>query len=223
MCNTLNESLSDKYFKHIGLSYVSLKEKLTELIRLFDKNENTQAVVKYIFEMDRGFLKHSLNVSSEFVETNSDQAQTEIQLQTIVYPQAPEDFFYCLAPKFLESNLRFKRCENCMRYFVTTSQSNARFCEHSSEVSRRTCRQLMSKVHLMEKSKQDPAEWLYNRAYKTMYSRVTSGAISKGMYKEWSKAARAKRNECTKGLLTPEEYSSWLCDNGLFIDYLKEK
>ena len=110
-----------------------------------------------------------------------------------------------------------------MRYFVTTSQSNARFCEHRSEETGRTCRQLMPKVHLLEKSKQDPAEWLYNRAYKTMYSRVTSGAISKGMYKEWSKAARAKRNECSKGLLTPEEYSSWLCDNGLFIDYLKEK
>jgi hypothetical protein len=47
--------------------------------------------------------------------------------------------------------------------------------------------------------------------------------MRKEAYKEWSKLAREKRNECSKGMMTPEEYSAWLCDNGLFIDYLKEQ
>lgn len=222
MRNALGESLGDDYFKQIGQSYVVLKKNLTKLMGIFDTEQTAQAVIKRISETEPHFFLHTLMGSTEFITTDPKQENTTHQLHAILYPQVPEDFFYYLAPTFLESNLRIKRCENCMRYFVITNQSNARFCEHIYEESGRTCRQLMPKINLMVKSKQDPAEWLYNRAYKTMYSRVTSGTITKDAYKAWSKAARAKRSECSKGLLTPEEYSSWLCDNGLFIDYLKE-
>ena len=86
----------------------------------------------------------------------------------------------------------------------------------------KSCRQLMPKLNFNSKAEKDPAVWLYNRAYKTMYSRVSTGVMKKDMFQEWAKRARQQRDACSRGDILPETYSAWLCDNGLFIDYLKE-
>lgn len=162
--------LPDDYLVKIAQSYVTLKNKFYELISLYDQNETSQSVFGRISENEDFFPKHLLTMCAEFILTED----KEKKLQPVLYPEMPEDIWFYLVPQYLESNLRYKRCENCMRFFVTTSQSNARFCEHLIEGRGRTCRRLMPKVNLLSKSEKDPAEWLFNRAYKTMYSRVTA-------------------------------------------------
>ena len=80
----------------------------------------------------------------------------------------------------------------------------------------------MPKLNFNSKGEKDPAVWLYNRAYKTMYSRVGAGTFPKESFKEWAKRARTQRDACSRGEITPEIYSAWLSDNGLMIDYLKD-
>lgn len=216
------DTLRDDHFKTIGYSFVSTHNKITSLLGLFEQKKDMYKVVQSA--LDTGILDvhSSLIMRTETMSKNSETSKIPVKFLSVVSAQMPVDFWYYLTPKYLETNLWYKRCENCKRYFVTTQQSNARFCEHILVGSDKSCRQLMPKINLKLKAQENPADWLFNRAYKTMYSRVSSGNISKAAYKEWSKEARAKRNECTKGLMTPEEYSTWLCDSGLFIDYFKD-
>lgn len=219
---TVNIIPSDDHFKKIGLSYASVKEKIVALLKLYENHDDIQSLVQAAVDGNVFCMHYPLSMGTEKTPAISSLQKSGKLFWSVLYPNTPEDLWYYLLPKILESNLWFRRCQNCKRFFVTTSQSNARFCEHIIEGKEKSCRELMPKVNLMIKSKEDPAANLYNRAYKTMYSRVSAGSISKAAYKEWSKAARQKRNECSKGLMTPEAYSAWLCDSGLFIDYLKE-
>lgn len=216
------DSLQIDHFKRIGASFREMHNKIAWLLGLFETKNDMFDVVKSVMDADILDMRHPLVMHTETILQQSENAKIPVRFLPAVSPQMPMDFWCYLLPKYLETNIWYKRCENCKRYFLTTQQSNARFCEHILVGSDKSCRQLMPKINLKLKAQENPADWLFNRAYKTMYSRVSSGNISKAAYKEWSKEARAKRNECTKGMMTPEEYSTWLCDSGLFIDYFKD-
>ena len=128
-----------------------------------------------------------------------------------------------LALLYLHTKTRFKQCDHCKRFFATTGQGNPRFCNRLIEGANKTCRQMMPKVQFEIEVERTPAKWLYNRAYRTMYSRIFSGAITKDMFKNWMERARSKRDACLAGELSAEEYSAWLYNSELGIDYLKEK
>ena len=61
-----------------------------------------------------------------------------------------------------------------------------------------------------KKHKATPAEKVFNRAYKTFYSRMSAGKLSKELFKEWSKDARQKRDECISGKITIEDFERWI-------------
>lgn len=216
------DTLRDDHFKTIGYSFMSTHNKISSVLGLFEQHYDMYNIVQSTLDAGILDLHKSLVMHTEAILQQSEIAKLPVRFLTVMTPQMPVDFWCYFMPKYFETNLWYKRCENCKRYFVTTQQSNARFCEHILVGSDKSCRQLMPKINLKLKAQENPADWLFNRAYKTMYSRVSSGNISKAAYKEWSKEARAKRNECTKGLMTSEEYSTWLCDSGLFIDYFKD-
>ena len=208
----------DDYFSIIGKSFVALRDKIMDYMLSFDKNETGQAMDVYHYSHRSGLTKHYLNVRYEVVLTRAKNRT----LQQVMCPETLDDIWCYIISNCILSNLRFKRCENCMRYFATTPMSKSRYCDYAYSSDGRSCRQIMPKIDIQLKAEKEPAHWLFNRAYKTMYFRVSSGKLSKELYKEWSKEARAKRDECLAGKIKPEEYSEWLCDNGLNIDYLKD-
>ena len=208
--------LPDDYFVRLGESYVELRNKCLEHMELFDTSRKEQDVDVRGYVQRSRLLEHSLVLGYKF-DADKDNATVKF----VLHPKTPEDIWAFLLPKYIDANLKFKRCENCMRYFSTSMVNRSKYCDHFDPKLGRSCRQQMPKVKIQMKTESDPAHWLYNRAYKTMYFRVSSGKMSKELYKAWSKEARAKRDECSAGKISPEDYSAWLCDNGLHIDYLK--
>ncbi len=51
---------------------------------------------------------------------------------------------------------------------------------------------------------------IYNRYYKRYSARVKSWQIKEADFKAWKYQALTKRDECSDGIITPEEYIEWM-------------
>ena len=215
MRNAEGDLLEDNFFCNQATELKQLKEKV---VALLDAQDNVEEIEDVAHCYQRVAFQMPVQITNVYAEILLDA-----ELTMVVYPQVPEEIWNYLLTCYVTVGMRFKRCEHCKRFFATTGRGNPKFCERMIEGTGKTCRQVMPKLNFNSKADKDPAVYLYNRAYKTMYSRVTTGTMEKAMFKEWAKRARVMRDACSAGTMTPEEYSTWLCDNGLFIDYLKEK
>lgn len=224
-CDEQGIPLDDDHFVLYGQSYLEIKNNISTMIQYcFDRDESLYSAID-CYQMHN--LHQARTISSfvvEIVPTRPyhDKNKTAYIPWFVLHPKRPEYLWYFWMKGYLDANVLYKRCENCMRYFIASGRSNVKYCDRIFEDSGKTCRQLMPKIVLQNKTENNVAEKLFSRAYKTMYSRVSFGTMQKEMFKAWSKEARTKRNACVNGEITPEEFSTWLCDSGLFIDYLKE-
>lgn len=218
MCDAAGAPLGEDYFVRQGEALVELKQRVLSLLDAQDAVEDLSAVVHCYHQAAFQSPLPITNLYAEFVSVHDESPE----MVMVVLPQTPLEMWNYLLPAYAVAGMRFKRCENCRRFFATTGRGNPKFCERIIEGTDKSCRQLMPKLNFNSKAEKDPAIWLYNRAYKTMYSRVSTGAMKKDMFQEWARRARQQRDSCSRGEIPPETYSAWLCDNGLFIDYLKE-
>ena len=218
MCDAACALLREDYFVQQGNALVELKQRMLALLDAQDAIEDLSEVVHCYHQTAFQSPLPIANLQAEFVAVHDRRPE----LVMVVLPQTPLEMWNYLLPAYVVAGMRFKRCENCRRFFSTTGRGNPKFCERIIEGTDKSCRQLMPKLNFNSKAEKNPAIWLYNRAYKTMYSRVSTGAMKKDMFQEWARRARQQRDACSRGELPPEMYSAWLCDNGLFIDYLKD-
>ena len=208
------ELLPDDYFQRLGHELIEVKQKISNLLREHDSAvETTDAMECY---RNKAFYE-PLPVHNLQVEMKSTG-----ELRFTLVPSKLEEMWNYLLVCYTTAGIRFKRCDNCKRFFATTGRGNPKFCDRIIEGMGKSCRQVMPKLNFNSKAEKDPAVWLYNRAYKTMYSRIGGGNWTKEMFKGWAVRARVKRDECSWGEISAEEFSAWLSSNGLFIDYLKE-
>ena len=214
--------LEEDHFVRIGRELQRVRQNASSVLDLLDGIEDSTEMMKAYKE---GVFTEPVlltNIQAEVMQTLNDAQEEQSILIMVQKPKSVQEMWGYLLTAYASTNVKFKRCENCKRFFATTGRGNPIFCDRIIEGKGRTCRQVMPKVKFYSKAETDPGFWLYNKAYKTMYSRVSTGSLSKEMFKIWSKKARAKRDECTIGQISPEDYSAWLCNNGLHIDYLKE-
>lgn len=223
MCDEQGRPLPDDHFVQIGAQLERFKQRLQELLDAQDETLDGEAANDCY---KRKAFSKSLPIKNLQVEmlpiVSAQDGKATFEIVAALFPESLDDFWAYLLANYAFCGVRFKRCENCKRFFATTGRGNPKFCERMIEGKGKTCRQLMPKLNFNSKAEKDPAVWLYNRAYKTMYSRVTAGTLPKENFKEWAKIARVARDECSRGEMSAEDYSAWLCNNGLFIDYLKE-
>lgn len=209
--------LREDIFALHGDALLTIKQRISALLDAQDRIEDPCEIIRCYHEAAFHSPLPIPNLQAEIISLPGQSPE----LAMVILPQSPEEIWNYLLPAYTMVGMRFKRCENCKRFFATTGRGNPKFCERIIEGTGKTCRQVMPKLNFYSKGETDPAVWLYNRAYKTMYSRVSVGSMKKDMFQEWAKRARQQRDACSKGEITPESYSAWLRDNGLHIDYLK--
>ena len=216
--------LPDDYFEKIGTSFVLMRnsiEEKTEKCFARSAPEDDNALDFYL----REYKHHKMSlfdIYSELVpaEPYKEGEAMKYTISNVLYPRMPEDIWNFLLVKYLNENVLYMRCENCLRYYVATGRGNVKYCGRQYMDTGKTCRQIMPAINFKSRAKENPAEKLFNRAYKTMYSRVSSGNMNKQLFKEWSKEARQKRDECAQGILTLETFAEWLASEGLNINPL---
>lgn len=210
--------LPDDHFLLLGKSLEEMKAAVGKLLDAQDKAPSGSATMCCYKE--KAFAEPIL-LKNVYAEIEHRQ-EGNLQLRLILAPQTQEEIWNYLLMGYADANVRFRRCAYCKRFFATTGRGNPRFCERLIEGIGQSCRQVIPQQDFTNRVKTDLAVGLYMRAYKTMYARYQTKKISKDILDLWVRLAREKRDICSRGEITPEEYSAWLCDNGLYIDYLKE-
>ena len=210
--------LSDDFFAQQGVALVALKQRVSALLSAHDAIEEQGDILSCYYQSAFQQPLPITNLQAEFVSTPNQNPE----MVMVISPNTADEIWNYLLTSLVAAGMRFKRCENCKRFFATTGRGNPKFCERIIPEKGKSCRQVMPKLNFNSKADKDPAVWLYNRAYKTMYSRVSTGNMAKEIFHEWAKRARTQRDACTNGEITAEEYSAWLCTNGLMIDYFKD-
>ena len=131
-------------------------------------------------------------------------------LREVLYPNTVRDLYNYLKAYCLRLPLPIHKCKNCGRYFVVTGNITQDYCTRLMEGSEKTCRQMGAVVQYQSRQMKNPATREFTRSYKAHNARVRYGTMTKAEFTAWSKEARKKRDLCTGGKLSLEDFVAWL-------------
>lgn len=114
--------------------------------------------------------------------------------------------------KMLEQDIRFRKCKRCGKYFIMKGNYDTNYCDRVAEGQTRSCQDLAAQENYKAKAAENPALPIYSKYYKRYAARVRSRQIKEADFKKWKFQALAKRDECSDGKITVEEYVAWMED-----------
>lgn len=112
--------------------------------------------------------------------------------------------------KMLEQNVHFRKCKRCGKYFIMKGKYDTRYCDRVAEGESRTCQEIAAAENYKSKHADDRATAIYSKYYKRYSARVKVRQIKEADFKKWKYQAITKRDECTEGIITPDEYTEWM-------------
>ncbi len=112
--------------------------------------------------------------------------------------------------KMLEQNVRFRKCKRCGKYFIMKGNYDTNYCDRIAEGETRNCQELAAQENYKAKIADDKAIPIYNKYYKRYAARVKVRQIKEADFKKWKYQAMSKRDECSNGIITPDEYIEWM-------------
>ena len=121
-----------------------------------------------------------------------------------------EDILELELSKMLENDIRFRKCKRCGRYFIMKGNYDTRFCDRIAEGETRSCQELAAQENYKKKMAENKALPIYSKYYKRYAARVKVRQIKESDFKKWKYEALVKRDECSAGQITAEEYNDWM-------------
>ena len=112
--------------------------------------------------------------------------------------------------KMLEQNVHFRKCKRCGKYFIMKGKYDTRYCDRVAEGESRSCQEIAAAENYKTKHADDKATAIYSKYYKRYSARVKVRQIKEADFKKWKYQAMTKRDECTNGNITPEEFTEWM-------------
>ena len=128
----------------------------------------------------------------------------------VLYPSEMMDIVGYLLREATRREIGFRRCKCCGKYFPLTVHGNTEFCDRPYQDTGKTCREVGSIAKWREKVASCPAMLLYNKYYKTRFSRIRAGRIRREDFQAWAEKARELRELVIRGELGLEEFEGWL-------------
>ena len=112
--------------------------------------------------------------------------------------------------KMLEANIKLRKCKRCGKYFIMKGNYDTNYCDRIAEGQTRSCQDLAAQENYKAKAAENPALAIYSKYYKRYAARVRSRQIKEPDFKKWKFQALSKRDECSDGKITIEEYVAWM-------------
>ena len=112
--------------------------------------------------------------------------------------------------KMLELNIRFRKCKRCGRYFIMKGNYDTNYCDRIAEGETKNCQDIMAMENYKKKMADNAAITIYNKYYKRYFARVKAHTILEDDFKKWKYEAIVKRDQCSDGKITNEEFTAWL-------------
>lgn len=112
--------------------------------------------------------------------------------------------------KMIENDIRFRKCKRCGKYFIMKGNYDTRYCDRIADGETRSCQELAAQENYKKKMAENKALPIYSKYYKRYAARVKVRQIKEDDFKKWKYEALVKRDECSAGKITTEEYISWM-------------
>ncbi|MBR1481534.1 MAG: hypothetical protein IJ598_01045 [Ruminococcus sp.] len=112
--------------------------------------------------------------------------------------------------KLIEYDVKLKCCKRCGQWFTYKGNYDARYCNRIHLGELRSCRDLAAEENYKLKMEKNEALPIYRKYYRRYYARVKVNQIKNNDFKKWKYKALVKRDECSAGNITTEEYIDWL-------------
>ncbi len=87
---------------------------------------------------------------------------------------------------------------------------DTRYCDRVAEGESHSCQEFAAAENYKAKHADDKATAIYSKYYKRYSARVKVRQIKEADFKKWKYQAMTKRDECTNGFITPEEFTEWM-------------
>jgi hypothetical protein len=131
-------------------------------------------------------------------------------MMEVLYPRSIFDIVDYFLRKAIQLDVGFKVCRNCGKYFPDTAHGNTEFCSRLFQDTGKSCKDIGSLTKWREKVAANPAILLYNKHYKTRFSRIKAGKVTREVFQEWAAMARAYRDRVIDGEMSLEDFEGWL-------------
>ena len=112
--------------------------------------------------------------------------------------------------KILEQNIRFRKCKRCGKYFIMKGNYDTNYCDRVVEGGTQTCQQLAAQENYKARNADNKAIPIYSKYYKRYAARMKVKQIKEEDFNAWRYQAIRKRDECSDGKITPEEFTEWM-------------
>ncbi len=127
----------------------------------------------------------------------------------ILYPNSIRDLIDFALRDCVAQNFPVRRCRNCGRYFSVTGRITAEYCSRP-QPSGKLCRSIAPVRKWAEGQKRDLVFQEYRREYKRHFSWIKKGKLTEEQFADWTKRAKAKKEECDAEKISLDEFKLWL-------------
>ena len=112
--------------------------------------------------------------------------------------------------KMLEQNVHFRKCKRCKKYFIMKGNYDTNYCDRIAPGETRNCQDIAAQENYKKKIADNAAIPIYSKYYKRYAARVRVNQIKEADFKRWKYEAMNKRDECSDGKITADEYIQWM-------------
>ena len=131
-------------------------------------------------------------------------------LAEVLYPKDIYDLIDFYVRECVKREVRMRVCKNCLRYFAVTGKASTEYCGRICDSKGRTCREMGAINTWTQRKQGDEVFKEYRREYKKRFARINAGKLTKSAFYAWSEEARRRKEDCDRGVISPEEFSRWL-------------
>ena len=131
-------------------------------------------------------------------------------LAEVLYPKDIYDLIDFYVRECVKREVRMRVCKNCLRYFAVTGKASTEYCDRVCDSKGRTCREIGAINTWTQRKQGDEVFKEYRREYKKRFARINAGKLTKSAFYAWSEEARRRKEDCDRGVISPEEFSRWL-------------
>lgn len=149
---------------------------------------NLQYQETSIFHAIEDIFEMSPLLEKPYFQTDvlTDKTLNRISIGKRYINTSPMAFCFTEFLKVLECGLRIKKCKNCNKLFVATTNHNVEYCS--------SCKNIGATKSYNKKVKQNPILKEYNKAYKRNYARIGKPGMSNEQFRNWVEEATQKRD-----------------------------
>ena len=126
-----------------------------------------------------------------------------------LYPNTIRDLIDFSLQECVKREIPVRRCRSCGRYFPIIGRITAEYCSRPNP-SRKFCRSTAPVRKWAESRRSDQVFQEYRREYKRRFAWIKAGKITEEQFAVWHKAAKAKKKDCDREVISLDEFKEWL-------------